>query len=321
MKKYIINALALLVPCLYMSSAQAVGCSALASGSGVEGNKLKYQLSSPLVSIDPDAPTGQILWTRNIDSRGAKWLCTSGAQRPYRSAMGAAYSTVVGSNSRGDIYSTGIEGLGIQVSDLYQPNKGVGNLAYPTAPQTMSFSSTGYTRIDFIKVGPIGSGDLKNGTIATYTMDGVKVMEVTMLGSRFKYKSCTIDGQYNRTIPLGSHKNTDIKDTSPDVPFEMKLKCQADAVPVYVQFDALNGSSGTGLLTIDQSDAKPATGVAVEILDANTNTPLQLGKEVEYHKNLETAISIPLIARYKKIASVITPGPANAGMTITISER
>lgn len=321
MKKYLFNALALLVPCFYMAAAHAA-CVAVASNKiGVEGNILHYRLSSPLISVDPDAPTGSILWTRNIDSRGPKWVCAGGGQAVYKSKMGAAFSQIVGSNLRGNIYSTGIEGLGIQISDLFQSNKAAEVSLYPTAQQLLAFSSSGYTRIDFIKVGPIGSGDLKNGVLATYTIDGVTVMDVSILGSRFKYKSCTIDGQYNRTIPLGSHKNTDIKDTSPDVPFEMKLKCQADAVPVYVTFDAVNGSSGAGLLTLDQSVDKPATGVAVEILDANTNSPLQLGQEVEYHKNQETAISIPLIAHYKKIASTITPGPANASMTITISER
>ncbi len=322
MKNYIFTASILLMSFFYTATAHAIGCVAVATGSGVEGNKLNYQLSSPLVTIDPDAPTGNILWTRNINTAGLKWLCQSGAQRQYRSAMGAAFSQIVGSNLRGNIYSTGIEGLGIQVSDLYQPNKAVENMAYPTSQQAYSWSSTGYTRIDFIKVGPIGSGDLANGQLATFSFDGVTVMTVSVLGSRLKHKSCTIDGQqYNRTIPLGIFNTTDIVTTSKDVPFELKLKCQADAVPVYVQFDALNGSSGDGLLNLDTTVEDPASGIAVEIINAGNKMPLKLAQEIKYHMNQETSVSIPLIAHYKKTGSVITAGKANAGMTITINER
>lgn len=321
MKNYITPALVLLMPLFYTATVHARGCGAVATGSGVEGNKLNYQLSSPLITIDPDAPTGNILWTRNINTAGLKWRCDSGAQRLYRSAMGTAFSKIVGSNTRGNIYSTGIEGLGIQVSDLFQPNKAVANTAYPTAQQAYSWSSTSYTRIDFIKVGPIGSGDLTNGQLASFSFDDVTVMTVSVLGSRLKHKSCTIDGQHNRTIPLGTFKTTDIINTSKDVPFELILKCQADAVPVYVQFDALNGSSGDGLLNLDTTVEDPASGVAVEIINASDNNPLKLAKEIKYHMNQETSVSIPLIAHYKKTGSVIKGGKANAGMTITITER
>ncbi len=319
MKNFIKLALGLLIPFFYHASAEAVGCGALASGEGTEGNKLVYRLSSPIVSIDPDAPTGSILWTRNINTAGAKWLCQSTAQRTYQSVPGPAYSKIVGSNSRGNIYDSGIEGLGIQISDLFEPHKAVANMAYPTAQQAMTWGSKGYTRIDFIKVGPIGSGNLTNGDLAIFTYDGIDIMKIKILGSRFKYKSCTIDGSYNRTIPLGIFNTTDITTTSPD--FEFKLKCQADAVPVYVQFDSLYGSSGDGLLNIDSSVEKPAGGLAVEIINSEDRSALKLAKEKQYHNNLETSITIPLIARYKKTGSTITPGQANAGMTITINEH
>ena len=322
MKRTLFIVSALLIAIFPAATVLAAGCSAMASNTiGVEGNVLNYRLSSPLVTIDPNAPVGTILWTRNINSSGTKWICTSTAQRQYRSTMSGAFSTVVGSNSRGNIYATGVEGLGIQVSDLYQPNKGVGVLAYPTALETLSFTSSGYTRIDFIKVGPIGTGDLTNGQIATFTMDGVNVMTLSMLGSRLKNKSCTIDGSYNRTIPLGRFKTTEINPTSDKVKFTLSLKCAADAVPVYIQFDPLTGSSGDGLLKIDTTVPRPASGVAIEITDENTSLPIKFGVETKYHMNQETSVAIPLIAKYKKTGSVITPGQANAGMTITINER
>jgi type 1 fimbria pilin len=317
MKRYLFAASALLMSTFHFTSAYAIGC-------GVTAGTVDYKLNSPLVLIDPNAPTGSILWTRNIDTTGGKWLCTSGGQRALKSTIGGGFSTVVGTNTRGNIYSSGIEGLGIQISDLYMPNKAVPNTSQVSGNDAYSWSNGQYTRIDFIKVGPIGSGDLTNGKLATYTYDtnNLVVMTVSILGSRLKYKSCTIDGSYNRTIPLGTFKTTDINDTSPNVPFEMKLQCQADAVPVYVQFDTLNGSNNNnGLLAIDTTVAESASGVSVEILDANTMQPLKLGQETEYHTAQESSVSIPMIARYKKTGSVITPGHANAGMTISITEH
>lgn len=321
MKRYIFITSVVMLSLFHSASSWAVGCRAIASGMGVEGNKLEYRLNSPLIAIDPNAPIGEILWTRNIDTSGRKWSCNSTAQRPYISSMGPAYSTIIGSNTRGNIYSTGVEGLGIQISDLYQPNRVVPNKAWPTAPQTSDWTSNSYTRIDFIKVGKIGSGSMPNGPVATYSMDGVTVMTVSAYSSTLKFKSCTIDGSYNRTINLGKLNFRDINPTSKDVPFTLTLTCQADSVPAYVQFDALHGSSGDGLLNIDSNVANPATGVAVEIVDAYSHVPLKFAKETKYHLNNETEIYISLAARYKKISSMITPGQANAGMTITINER
>ncbi|KIS42263.1 fimbrial protein [Kosakonia radicincitans] len=321
MKRSIFITFSLMLSIFHSTAIYAAGCSALASGIGADGNKREYRLNSPLIAIDPNAPVGEILWSRNIDTSGNKWACNSTAQRQYESAMGPAYSTVIGSNSKGNIYATGVEGLGVQITDLYQPNRSVPNKAWPTAQQTLNWASNSYTRVDFIKVGKIGSGTMPNGSIATYKMDGVTVMTVSAYSSTIKIKSCTIDGGYNRTINLGRFNARDINPTSKDVPFTLTLTCQADFVPVYVQFDALSGSSGDGLLNIDSTGTNPATGVAVEIVDAYSHAPVKLGQESKYHMNSETAIYISLAARYKKIASTITPGLANAGMTITINER
>lgn len=321
MKRYFFITSAVVLSLFHSTISYAVGCGASASGMGVEGNKLEYRLNSPLITIDPNVPVGEILWTRNIDTSGRKWTCNSLTQRPYSSAMGPMFSTVVSSNSRGNIYETGIDGIGIQISDLYQSNKTVPNKAWPTSQQTLSWTSSSYTRIDFIKTGKIGSGSIKNGLIATYTMDGVTVMTVSAYSSAIKIKSCTIDGGYNRSIQLGKFNIRDINPTSTNVPFTLFLACQADSIPVFVQFDPLTGSNGDGLLNVDSSVAAPAQGVAVEIVNTYSMTPLKFSQEIKYHINSETSVAIPLIARYKRTSATITPGKANAGMTITISER
>ncbi len=319
MKKTIFTAFALLMSLFYTDVTQARGCMPIASGSGIDGNVLDYRVNSPLVAIDRDAPIGSVLWVRHYNTQGIKWLCDSGAERPYRSYM-APSRQVIGSNAHGNIYSTGIEGLGVQVSDMIQTGKGVGVSARVNGSMAIMGENKNDTRLNFIKVGPIGEGSFQNGLIATFEMDGITVMTLSIFGTRIKNKSCTIDGAYDRIIPLGAFKATEIADTSPNVPFEFKMKCQADAIPVYVQFDALNGSSGSGLLKLDNTVESPASGVAVEVLNGNDMTPIKFGIETKYHTDQETSISIPLIARYKKTGS-ITPGQANAGMTITINER
>lgn len=322
MQKLVIAASIILISIFHATTAWAVGCSATASNTtGAQGNIINYRFSNNTVAIDRNAPVGSIVWTRSFNTMGSKWYCNSGASRFYESKMGARFAQVVGTNYRGNIYATGVEGLGIQVTDLYAMNKSVGYRMPLSGTGVMSFENKNYTRIDIIKYAPIGEGELATGELAKFTIDGVKVMSIYMTSINLKNKSCTLDGSLTRNIPLGSFTKKQVNPTSTDVPFEMNLMCSADAIPVYVQFDPLHGSSGRGELNLDTSMDEHATGVVVEVLDGNTHIPLEFAKEKQYHTNNETAISIPLIARYKKKGADITPGVANAGMTITINER
>lgn len=85
-----------------------------------------------------------------------------------------------------------------------------------------------------------------------------------------------------------------------------------------VTFDPVGNSAGDGLLPVN-ADTDSATGVAVEVLDAN-RTPLSFATAKTYHNASEQTIEIPLIARYKQTGTV-TPGTANAAMTFTITQN
>lgn len=85
---------------------------------------------------------------------------------------------------------------------------------------------------------------------------------------------------------------------------------------------AINSSSG--VLSLDpgaMDGASAATGVGVQVAASN-GTPLPLGTNLGSGLTLSTiegSYSIPLRARYLQTASTVTPGPANASATFTIT--
>jgi type 1 fimbria pilin len=68
-----------------------------------------------------------------------------------------------------------------------------------------------------------------------------------------------------------------------------------DANAVYVSFDPTTGSTGKGILNVDTSNSDAATGIAIEILNANDRSPLVFSSETKYHTNMESSIEIHLL--------------------------
>lgn len=85
--------------------ADATGCIVL------DGNTYTLNLSS--IAIDPDAEVGATLYTARLDTEGPKITCPLNSGRgKYTSKMLGSFQTLVGSNVYGNIYASGIEGIG-----------------------------------------------------------------------------------------------------------------------------------------------------------------------------------------------------------------
>lgn len=288
--------------------------------------KQDYTITQSMIYIDPDAEIGSVLATTSMSTMGNKAFCLGGT-RPgkYASEMKSPFNKVVSSNDKGDIYESGVPGIGLQISDL---QKRVYMVPYETNiryQDLMPWETHGRTTIYFIKTGPISSGTTLKGVVAEYTLDKKTAATVALQANiNWKKKSCIVEpGKRNQivTMPTTS-KNIfgSIGSTGPSRDFKIEIKCDPDDAPIFVSFEATTGSTGDGILNIDTSVADAAKGVAIEILNKEDQSALKFLTEVEYHKNKETLITIPLTARYKKIASTVTTGTANAAMTFTINQ-
>lgn len=285
-----------------------------------------YSITQSMIYIDPDAEVGSVLATASINTMGNKALCIGGTKSgKYASAMKSPFTTVVSSNDKGEIYESGVPGIGLQISDL---QKRVYMVPYSTNiryQDLMPWETAGRTTVYFIKTGPIQSGKTLSGVVAEYTLDK-KIAATVSLQTQinWKKKSCVVDpGKRNQVVNMPSTPKATfgaVGSTGPSKDFVIEIKCEADDSPIFVSFEATTGTTGDGILNIDTSLADAAKGVAIEILNKADQSPLKFLNEVEYHKQKETLITIPLTARYKKIASTVTTGSANAAMTFTINQ-
>lgn len=285
-----------------------------------------YKITKSVIYIDPDAETGSVLAKADVSTLGPKAICLLNTKSAkYASQMKSPFTTVVGSNDKGNIYSSGVPGIGLQISDLQKRVYMVPYSANIRYQDLLPWTTQGRTTVYFIKTGPISSGTTLKGVVAEYTLDKQTAVTVALQANiTWKKKSCIVDpGKRNQIVTMPSTSKTafgSIGSTGPSKDFKIEIKCEADDSPIYVSFEATTGSTGDGILNIDTSVSDAAQGVAIEIINKEDQTPLQFLTEVEYHKQKETLITIPLTARYKKIASTVTTGTANAAMTFTIDQ-
>lgn len=284
-----------------------------------------YSLNLTSLPIDPDVAVGTVLHTERLDTTGPKLTCPLNTARgKYTSQMMGAFQTVVSTNGYGNIYATGIEGIGFQIRDLLQSAKSVPHSGSMNSGDLYYWATDKKTVITFIKTGPVGLGNSNVGVAAQFKLDDWIVAKVS-ISAKFTWitKSCVAEPNSRiQNIRLGSFlasSFSNVGSTSSDMPFSVKLKCKEDAVPVYVSFEPTTGSSGNGLLNIDTSVSGAAQGVVVEVLNAADRSPLVFSTEKKYHTGAETLIEIPLIARYKRTGTVKS-GTANAAMTFTVNQ-
>lgn len=285
-----------------------------------------YTIPNSVLYIDPDVDVGTVLAKAEVNTSGAKALCLVNQRSgKYASVMKNSFTTVTGSNDKGNIYASGVPGIGVQITDI---QKRVLMVPYETNiryQDLMPWETVGRTTVFFIKTGPISSGTTFKDVIAEYTLDKKTVATVSLATNiAWTKKSCIVEpGKRNQTVMMPPTSYTvfgAIGTTGPSKDFSVSIKCEADDSPVFVSFEATTGSTGDGILNIDTSVADAAEGVAIEILNKSDLSPLIFDNEIKYHTQKETEIIIPFVARYKKIASKVTTGTANAGMTFTVSQ-
>ncbi|HCR3023301.1 MULTISPECIES: fimbrial protein [Serratia] len=272
------------------------------------------------LAVDPRIEVGEQLAVRtenSINGTTFSFLCSGSVA--YRSMSPLTPSALPG------VFETGIEGVGVTISDLWQSNK---NVPVNTAisPNLLTpWINRNDVRLTFIKTGPIKTGgDMGGKIIARYYLDSTSILDLSISGMKVIQKSCLVDLNYkNQTVNLGSPKRSEFNGVgstaaSSERNFSVVLQCQEDNIPVQVTFEAAGNSPGVGMIDIaDGADA--AKGVAVEVLDENRN-PLTFSRPINYHTAAEKEIRIPLMARYKQTGA-ISPGQADAVMTFTITQN
>jgi type 1 fimbria pilin len=258
---------------------------------------------------------------------------------------------VNGEDLTGRVIQTGVDGIGIHVR-LDMPYTGAGGVP-PNAWTYTKWTSVpwqGYADHDpgptgiqmsnlrafitLIKTGPIAPGPQSfNGVqlfSGTYSYVGT-VMRYHLHGT-VTAAQCTLkaDAVNPAPVELGTHEVKDFGtpgDVTKSVPFQIRLNdCESDAsggAQAYVRLDGANGSApidaDKGVFSL--SSGSGATGIGIQILQADGITPFQLEEDVAVKPLSPGDIALDFQARYYQTAPIVTPGEANGALNFTITYR
>jgi type 1 fimbria pilin len=311
------------------------------------------------VFIPRDAPVGSIIGGLAVArATGGYFGCQAGSSFEATALAPVLPDVVVGgwpSLPAGKIISTNIPGVGVVFScggplcGLF----GVDGTGYwpasnPSLPGNPR-SNGSAVRGTLIKTGPIdgSAGPVAlSGTMLQVTSDGGYVVFTLSLTGTVTVSGCSIPAApgNNIPVPMGNIPQRAFQGpgtSAPAVDFNITLNsCVAgtyNPVPggfiqgnfANIQLDAIRGSTvidaARGMLGVSPS-ANPdddATGVAVQVLQADGSTPMELGVPVQLNRINNGTTLVPLKARYVQTGDghAPTPGTANAYASFTVTYR
>ncbi|MDA3990630.1 fimbrial protein [Klebsiella aerogenes] len=130
--------------------------------------------------------------------------------------------------------------------------------------------------------------------------------------------SCNVDtDSQNLKVPLGdvvTGRFVRVGDTSPSQKFNITLTdCDTGVKGASITFTGTSDSDNPDLLQITK-DSGAASGIAVEIMDETSGSPVPLGKATTTKALTAGENSLPYSLRYKSTLGTVTAGSANAVM-------
>lgn len=289
-----------------------------------------FTLNMGTIIIPPDAAIGPIGEPRTfprVSTPVKVGKCSNGGSAIYnmRPAEVAGVTKV---------YETGVKGVGIQLT--FNP----GDSSAIVLSDKVRFSgnvdvymlpSSSYT-VQLFKTGPVtGSGPFNSGEIATATFDTDTRPFTSVFipgnGITVVTPSCTVDaGSKNIVVQLGKVRTNSfsgVGSTAGSRPFDIKLNCSAGVSAnnsVFLRMDATPDPSGQqGVLQVAQG-AGAATGVGIQVLDANS-TGVRFGEDALVGPSKDGSYVVPFTARYFQTAPTMTAGPANGMATFSLNYK
>jgi type 1 fimbria pilin len=297
------------------------------SGAPAYAGCLKYPsqggpqvLSFGTVNVPVDAPPGSVLAEkRTVGWTSPKFKCLY----PTRTASLGIFATP---SPRGDgIYDTNVPGVGIRTW-FYNANQGE-RLVPDRAPISFIFDALltdAHFRVQLIKTGDVDvGGALTSGTLARGGWDDRAQAWVDLTDTRIEPErpTCAFASR-SLAFPIGKVDGREllVAGSSPWVSQALVSTGCKNATQILMSFTALADESDTSLFRI--SGAAPATGVAVEL---RSDDP-----DAQAIPNSPSPLILPAVregrsygfrARYRRVGQTVTPGDANASITVNVSYR
>ncbi|MBO9537921.1 fimbrial protein [Herbaspirillum sp.] len=313
-------------------------------------------LTITALTIGPDVPYGTVLYNQTLHARGSYVLYCPAAVTslvnnltlPVRPRVLSSWNT---GRFAGKVYETGVAGIGVAIWR--------GGSVFPDSftsnnPGNYTWYIPDAFDISLVKIGPISPGIIVGSNLPTaqFDINGIGLARTRFTGNiRIVSQTCTTP---DVIVPLGDYKVSDfptVGNATPWKDFSIRLQnCPAfyggsatlhntDSAtgwvesnktvnPNVLQFslEATNGTTalfpGTVRLSPAASGPASATGIGVQIVDQSL-TPVKfltlMPTNITPTDVSGASYTIPLQARYIRIAGALAPGPANTAVTFTIN--
>ncbi|MDN6859915.1 fimbrial protein [Pseudomonas sp. CAN2814] len=186
------------------------------------------------------------------------------------------------------------------------------------------------TYLQFIAIGTVSAGNysLSNPIMEGYASASPTAQSNALLYASFSLNSFAITARScatpNVTVNLGKHKIsefTGIGSVSSSTPFNFAMNnCMAGMASISYMFQPVTSliSSPAQYITLDGSST--ASGVGIQVLfDNDTPVPFNIKTRFTGYSGAAGSYSIPMKARYIKIADTLKAGTANSSVVFTMT--
>ncbi|WP_329742279.1 fimbrial protein [Dyella sp. A6] len=336
------RALGLLLASLLLIGLAMVPHTARATCWFTSGSATNVTFNAGTITLTPSTQVGTVLWTSSTASPAnpPDLACDSNTNGGIVNTIAA--STPVNGNDT--LIPTGIPGISYRLPHPDTSNYLALYPNYPTASGNYNFSVA--SNLQLVYTGPYlppnnssltgqlsqwkidicsnprvnGRGDYK-GCYSNVSAQPVETFNInaTIL---IQVPTCDIDsGSVNKTVVLPSIATTQLSgpgSTTGDTPFSLQLTNCPSNLGVFITLNTSSPQAGaTGVIA--PAGSGYASGIGVQILQANDSTPVTFGTAIQSGVTSSSNYNIDLHARYYQTGSTISAGPVKGVATYTLN--
>lgn len=270
------------------------------------------------ITVQRDAPVGSVIATATTGAyNGGNTIAGCSEAWTFRQEL-TKWSTL--SATGNGVYDTNVPGVGLR---LTSPGGRVFPFDMAVNPNVYITIGGNGNKAELIKTGDITGGTLDTGILARASVaNQFYIANVTLNGNNtITSESCTVTTP-TVNVPMDDHEKSEfsgVGSTTDWVNFDIGLTCDVGArINVRIDGAADPSASSQGVMQLDSGGA---SGVGIQLHYRPDDATVQYGQERFYWQSVYGDEIVQLKARYYQTAQTITPGPANATATFTLTYK
>lgn len=301
-----------------------IACSKAQAGCNVT-NISPARLTIPDILVGRDVQVGDILWMETTPFNGTQVNCTSEENDSRQNSIGSSSGMTMGNAQIWSLLGAGGIGYAISYDGDGTPFTGK---VWPNTYRvngTIDIAGT-KTTMAIVVTGEVTSGQLPAGRYGLWTAGGstpyVIIREITLTRPvQITKLPCEITTP-SIQVPLEDVQGSELTAIGTVLKpqtFNVGLECDAGA-NISVEMNGIpnTDTSAEGVLQLTNAgSAGMATGVGIQIL--YMNAPIPFNTALQLKQSAGGQESFPFVAQYYQTKNPVTPGEANATMTLNMT--